>query len=61
MTLAPHNLPDDAETLKEMILAAQAETAVLRADNARIDAERARLEREGQVLAAEVDRLTARN
>ncbi len=61
MTLAPHNLPDDAETLKAMILAAQAETAVLRADNARIDAERARLEREGQVLAAEVVRLTARN
>jgi transposase len=54
MTLTPDDLPDDAEMLKAMILAA-------RADNARLDAERARLAHEGQVLAAEVDRLTAQN
>lgn len=54
MTLTPDDLPDDAETLKAMILAA-------RADNARLDAERASLAHEGQVLAAEVDRLTAQN
>ncbi|MEZ5910768.1 MAG: IS66 family transposase [Hyphomicrobiaceae bacterium] len=54
MRLTPDDLPDDAETLKAMILAA-------RADNARLDAERARLAHEGEVLAAEVDRLTAQN
>lgn len=54
MALTPDDLPDDAEMLKAMILAA-------RADNARLDAERARLAHEGQVLAAEVDRLTAQN
>jgi transposase len=54
MTLTPHDLPDDAQTLKAMILAA-------RAENARLDAERQRLAHEGQVLAAEVDRLTAQN
>ena len=52
MTLPLDDLPDDAETLKAMILAA-------RAENARIEAERQRLERDGHVLAAEVDRLTA--
>lgn len=52
MTLSPDDLPNDAETLKAMILAA-------RADNARLEAERLRLQHEGQVLAAEVDRLTA--
>jgi transposase len=61
MTLMPDDLPDDAETLKAMILAARAEAAVLRADKERLDAERARLAHEGQVLAAEVDRLTAQN
>jgi len=61
MTLTPDDLPNDAETLKAMILAAQAETAALRADKERIDAERARLAHEGKVLAAEVDRLTAQN
>ncbi len=61
MTLTPDDLPDDAETLKAMILAARAEAAVLRADKERLDAERARLAHEGRVLAAEVDRLTAQN
>ena len=61
MTFTPDDLPNDAETLKAMILAARAEAAVLRADKERIDAERARLAHEGQVLAAEVDRLTAQN
>lgn len=61
MTLTPDELPDDAETLKAMILAARAEAAVLRADKERLDAERERLASEGQVLAAEVDRLTAQN
>ena len=54
MTLSPYDLPDDAETLKAMILAA-------RAENARLDAERQRLGHAGQVLAAEVARLTAQN
>ena len=54
MTPMPDDLPNDAETLKAMILAA-------RADNARLDAERERLAPEGKVLAAEVDRLTAQN
>jgi Transposase C of IS166 homeodomain/zinc-finger binding domain of transposase IS66 len=53
MTLSPHDLPDDAETLKAMILTA-------RAENARLDAERERLKQEGQLLSAEVERLTAR-
>jgi len=61
MTLTPDDLPNDAETLKAMILAARAETAALRADKERIDAERIRLAHEGQVLAAEIDRLTAQN
>jgi transposase len=61
MALTPDDLPDDAETLKAMILAARAEAAVLRADKERLDAERARLAHEGRVLAAEVDRLTAQN
>jgi transposase len=52
MTLPLDDLPNDVETLKAMILAARAETA-------RLDADRQRLKREGQVLAAEVDRLTA--
>lgn len=51
MTLPLDDLPDDAETLKAMILAA-------RAENAQLDADRQRLKREGLVLAAEVDRLT---
>ena len=54
MTLSSDDLPNDAEMLKAMILAA-------RAENARLDAERARLHHEGGVLAAEVDRLTAQN
>jgi transposase len=53
MALTLDNLPDDAETLKAMILAA-------RVENARLDAERQRLTHERQVLATEVDRLTAR-
>ena len=61
MMLVPDDLPDDAETLKAMILAARAEAAVLRADKERLDAERERLAHEGDVLAAEVDRLTAQN
>ena len=43
MALTPDDLPDDAETLKAMILAARAEAAVLRADKERLDAERARV------------------
>ena len=54
MTLSLRDLPEDAETLKAMILAVQAE-------NARLDAERQHLKHEGQVLAAEVDRLKAQN
>ena len=61
MILTPDDLPNDAETLKAMILAARAEAAVLRSDKERIDAERARLAHEGEVLGAEVDRLTAQN
>jgi len=34
MTLSPHDLPDDAETLKAMILTARAENARLDARNA---------------------------
>ena len=54
MAVTLDTLPDDAETLKAMILAARAESA-------RLDVERRRLLHESQVLAAEVDRLTARN
>jgi hypothetical protein len=53
MALTFDNLPDDAATLKAMIVAA-------RAENDRLDAERERLTHESQVLAAEVDRLMAR-
>ena len=54
MALTFDDLPDDAATLKAMILAA-------RAENDRLDAERQRLAHDTRVLAAEVDRLTARN
>ena len=54
MALKIEDLPDDVESLKALIRAA-------RADNARLDAERQRLEHEGQALSGEVDRLTAQN
>ena len=54
MTLKIEDLPDDVESLKALIRAA-------RADNARLDAERKRLEHEGLALSGEVDRLTAQN
>jgi transposase len=54
MALTLDNLPDDVEMLKALVLAAHAE-------NTKIGQERARLEHEHSVLAAEVDRLTARN
>ena len=53
MALTFDDLPDDAATLKAMIVAA-------RAENDRLDAERQRLAHDTRVLAAEVDRLTAR-
>ena len=54
MALTFDDLPDDAATLKAMIVAA-------RAENDRLDAERQRLAHDAGVLAAEVDRLKARN
>lgn len=54
MALKIDDLPDDVESLKALIRAT-------RADNARLDVERQRLELEGQALSGEVDRLTAQN
>lgn len=54
MTFRFDDLPDDAATLKAMIVAA-------RAENDRLDAERQRLAHDAGVLAAQVDRLKARN
>lgn len=54
MALTLDDLPDDAATLKAMIVAA-------RVENDRLDAERQRLAHDARILAAEVDRLTARN
>ena len=61
MALSLDDLPDDAETLKALILAVRAETEAAHADNAKLAAERDRLEHEHMVLAAEVDRLTQQN
>jgi transposase len=54
MALSLDDLPDDVESLKALILAADAK-------NARLATERAQLEHEHTVLAAEVDRLTQQN
>ena len=54
MALMLENLPDDVESLKALILAA-------RAENSKLAAERDRLEQKQNVLATEVDRLTAQN
>ena len=54
MALTLDDLPDDAATLKAMIVAT-------RAENDRLDAKRQCLAHDARVLAAEVDRLTARN
>lgn len=54
MALLLDQLPDDVESLKALILAADAK-------NARLAAQRDQLEHEHTVLAAEVDRLTQQN
>src|SRR5258705_9014989 len=54
MILALDALPDDAASLKVLIAALHAEAQTARADNAHLATER-------DVLAAEVDRLIARN
>lgn len=54
MALRPHDLPNDIESLKALVLAAEAR-------NAHLTAKCAHLSHREAVLAAEVDRLTARN
>jgi hypothetical protein len=54
MALSLDDLPDDAETLKALVLSAHA-------NNAKLAAEHARLDHEHMVLAAEVERLTQQN
>ena len=54
MAQSMDQLPDDAESLKALILAARADTETMAA-------ERARLAEEKDALTAEVDRLTAQN
>jgi transposase len=54
MTLPLEDLPDDAESLKALLVS-------MHAENARLSAERDSMSQEQAVLAAEVDRLTAQN
>lgn len=61
MALSLDDLPDDVEALKALILGVRAETEAAHADNARLAAERNRLEHEQTVLTAEVERLTEQN
>ena len=64
MEIAAADLPDDAETLRAMLLAARAQTAAAEAEMEQIVAERERLaiaEAERRRLEAEVARLQAQN